>query len=146
MRILSILMVCILCVTMMVCFSSCSKPSEDSSTDTTPTTDSATSTTAPTVDIHLEDMVSAKDISEAIGTEMGEPTISTQGTNLTCIGKSSKTVLQIELNKKPIEIFYRMLAAYEDLQACPNLGETAWFSPIHNQLLVYGGGYMIYTM
>ena len=35
------------------------------------------------------------------------------------------------------------MKAYPDLQACPNLGETAWFSPVYNQLLVYGNGFMI---
>ncbi len=130
-----------LCMILIVSFAACRNTPSD--TDQTTTTTPTTPTTAVIIDEKLEDMLTAEEISDAVGTEMGAPTVSGQGTILTSIGVNSKTVLNVEVSERPIEIFYDMLKGYPDLQACPNLGETAWFSPVHNQLLVYGNGFMI---
>ncbi len=134
-------LVALVCVLSMLLLTSCRQtPSDDTTTSTTTPT---TPTTAVIIEQKLEEMLTAEEISQAVGTEMGKPTVSGQGTILTSIGVSSKAVLSVVVSEKPIDIFYYMLQGYKDLQACPNLGETAWFSPVHNQLLVYGNGFMI---
>lgn len=131
----------LLCALLVFSFTAChSTPSNEEPTTTTAPT---TPTTAAIIEEKLDDMLTAEEISAAVGVEMGKPAVSGQGTILTSIGVSSKTVLNIEVSEKPIDIFYMMLKGYPDLQACPNLGETAWFSPVHNQLLAYGNGFMI---
>jgi len=129
------------CVMSMLLFTACHTAPAD--TEQTTTTAPTTQTTAAIIEEKLEDMLTAQEISDAVGAEMGAPVVSGQGTILTSIGVSTKTVLNVEVSEKPIDIFYNVMKAYPDLQACPNLGETAWFSPVYNQLLVYGNGFMI---
>ena len=136
------LMAFVLCALLVLSFAACRNNSSDEDPTTT-TTAPTTPTTAVIIDEKLDDMLTAEEISAAVGVEMGKPAISGQGTILTSVGVSSKTVLNVEVSEKPIDIFYVMLRGYPDLQACPNLGETAWFSPVHNQLLAYGNGFMI---
>ena len=132
----------IFCVMLMLSFSACrnNTPEEPAETITTTPT---TRTTVAVIEEKLEDMLTAQEISDAVGVEMGAPAVSGQGTMLTSIGVSTKTVLNVEVRERPLDVFYSMLKGYPDIQACPNLGETAWFSPVHNQLLVYGKGFMI---
>ena len=137
-RILSV----ILCVLLLFGFSACRNNTPDEPDETVTTTPS-TQTTVAVIEKKLQDMLTAKEISDAVGVEMGAPAVSGQGTILTSIGVSTKAVLSVEVRERPLDAFYSMLKGYPDIQACPNLGETAWFSPVHNQLLVYGNGYMI---
>lgn len=130
-----------LCGMLLLFMSSCGGSGEDSAVITT--APSTTMTTMAIIDEKLEDMLTVQEISDAVGMEMGKPAVSGQGTVLTSIGVDSKAVLNVEVSEKPVAIFNTVLMAYPDLQACPNLGESAWFSPIYNQLLVYGEGFMI---
>ncbi len=135
------ILVSILCLSLIFSFSACRHTPDE--TEQTTTTAPTTQTTVAVIEEKLEDMLTAQEISEAVGVEMGAPMVSGQGTILTSIGVATKTVLNVEVCERPIDAFYGMLKGYPDLQACPNLGETAWFSPVHNQLLVYGNGFMI---
>ena len=136
------LCLCVLCLVLVLTATACrSTPDED--TQSTTTTAPTTPTTAVIIEKDLGDMLTAQEISDAVGVSMGDPVVSGQGTILTSIGTESKTVLNVEVSERPIAVFYDMLKGYPDIQACPNLGESAWFSPIHNQLLVYGNGFMI---
>ncbi len=137
MRMISIL---VICLSLMVLFVSC-KPSAPAQEDTV--TPQTTRPTAAVIDEKLDEMLTAKEISDAVGVEMGAPTVSGQGTILTSVGVDTKTALNVIVAERPIEAFYGMMQNYTALQPCPNLGETAWFDAVHNQLLVYGNGFMI---
>ncbi len=131
----------LLCAMILLLTTSCGKSSQENTpTTTNPTT---TLTTMAIIEEKLEDMLTVQEISEAVGMEMDTPTVSGQGTVLTSIGVGSKAVLSVEVSEKPIAIFHTVLTSYPDLQPCPNLGESAWFSPVYNQLLVYGNDFMI---
>lgn len=136
-----ILAVCLLTsfglATMTACNSSEATPTE--TTTTVPTTP----TTVAIVDAELSTMLTSEEISKAVGLPMGEPAVSGQGSMLTCIGDGNKAMLSVMLSEKPIEIFEQMLQAYPDAIPCPNLGETAWYSPVYCQLLSYAKGHMI---
>ena len=112
-----------------------------------PVEETVTTTTQPTmamiVDEELDTMLTTQEISDAVGLPMGEPVVSGQGSMLTCLGVDNKAYLGIKLSEKPIEIFNEVLTMYADALPCPNLGESAWYSPVYSQLLVYGNGYMI---
>ena len=131
---------CVLCFVFMIFTTACTKSPADDTEVTVPTT---TPTTSVVVEVELDKMLDAATISDAIGEEMGEPSVSGRGTILTSIGVDSKVVLSVVVSERPIDVFYMMLQGYADIQPCPNLGETAWFSAVYNQLLVYGKGYMI---
>lgn len=132
----------LLCAALLLCLTSCGISSEAPGTTST-TLPSTTMTTMAIIDEKLDDMLTASEISDAVGVTMGAPSISGQGTILTSIGVDSKAVLSVETIERPIAIFNTVLTAYPDLLPCPNLGESAWFSPVYNQLLVYGEGHMI---
>ncbi len=133
--------VIVICLIMVFALTACNSSSEQPTVTTT--MPSTTMTTMAIIDEKLEDMLSVEEISNAVGLTMGKPAVSGQGTILTSIGVDSKAVLSVEVSEKPIAIFNTVLTAYPDLQPCPNLGETAWYSPVYNQLLVYGKGFMI---
>lgn len=139
MRIRSI-MLTLICVFVTLFSVSCTTQEPQENATSTSTT---TPTTAVVIDEKLGEMLTAEEISQALGVTMGAPTVSGQGTILTSIGTDTKTVLNVVVSERPIDIFYMMLQGYPDIQPCPNLGETAWFSAVHNQLLVYGNGFMI---
>ncbi len=120
---------------------SCSNESSAPSEETTTTTTQPTM--AMIVDEELDAMLSVEEITDAVGLPMGEPVVSGQGSMLTCLGVDNKAYLGIKLSEKPIEIFNEVLTMYADAFPCPNLGESAWYSPVYSQLLVYGNGYMM---
>lgn len=136
-----ILTVCVVTSLALTALTSCgtSAPVETETTTTVPTTP----TTAVIVDEDLSAMLTSEEISRAVGLTMGEPAVSGQGSMLTCIGVGNKAMLSVMLSERPIEIFNQMLQSYPDAIPCQNLGESAWYSPVYSQLLVYGGGYMI---
>lgn len=130
-----------LCLTLSIVMSSCAEET------VTPVEDTVTTTTQPTmamiVDEELGAMLTVQEITDVVGLPMGEPVVSGQGSMLTCLGLDNKAYLGIKLSEKPIEIFNEVLTMYADAFPCPNLGESAWYSPVYSQLLVYGNGYMI---
>lgn len=91
----------------------------------------------------LASLLSAQEISDTLGVTMNEPTVSGQGTSLTSIATEGQTVLNVEMEERPRDIFEQALQEYGDLVPCPNLGDTAWYSPLYSQLMVYGKGYMM---
>ena len=105
--------------------------------ETTPTTVATTPTTAAIIEEDLSAMISKEEISAAVGVEMSDPTVSEQGAVLTSVGTESMVTLSVEVSEKPREIFDQILLNFPVLTACPNLGETAWFSADYHQLLVY---------
>ncbi len=127
---------------MMLCLSSCG--SKNPEEDTSPSATAAPSVTMATIyRQNLADMISAQEISDALGVEMNDPTVSQQGTVLTSLAPESRAVLTVEVQQRPKEIFDRALQSYFDLVPCPNLGDTAWYSPLYYQLMVYGKGTMM---
>lgn len=133
----------VLCGVFLLTMSACGGGTEPVSTEETTTTALPTATTVAIIEKNLADILSAEDISDAIGEEMNDPVVSNQGTTLTSISKQGKAVLSVEISEKPIEVFNAALQGYFDLKPCPNLGESAWYSPLYYQLMAYGKGYMI---
>ncbi len=105
--------------------------------ETTPTTAPTTPTTAVIIEEDLAALISKEEITDAVGVEMSKPTVSEQGTVLTSVGLEEMITLSVEVSEKPREIFDQILLNFPLLDACPNLGETAWFSADYHQLLVY---------
>ncbi len=136
-----ILIICLVTALGLSSLTACnsSEPIQTETTTTVPTTP----TTVAIVQEDLSSMLTSEEISKAVGLPMGEPAVSGQGSMLTCIGVGNKAMLSVMLSEKPIEIFEQMLQAYPDAIPCPNLGETAWYSPVYCQLLSYDDGYMI---
>lgn len=131
----------LLCGIFVLCLTACDSPAEEIVPTTT--APSTTMTMMPIIDEKLEDMLTAQELTDAVGVEMGIPAVSEQGTKLTSVGVDSKAALFVEVLERPYAVFEHLLIAYPDLQPCPNLGEWAWFSPVRNQLLVYDDGFMI---
>lgn len=140
MKLTAVSAICLLAA-MLLCLTACG--GGEPAPEAPATTQATTPTTVAIIEEKLEDMLTVEEISAAVGVPMGKPAVSGQGTVLTSIGTETMTVLSVEVSEKPKDIFMAVLQGYPDLQPCPNLGETAWFSPVYNQLLVYGNGFMI---
>ncbi|MBQ3069306.1 MAG: hypothetical protein IJD01_05105 [Clostridia bacterium] len=136
-----IMAVCLLTSVSLASFTACN--SSEPTTSEPATTVATTPTTVAIVEAELSSMLTSEEITKAVGLPMGEPAVSGQGSMLTCIGNGNKAMLSVMLSEKPIEIFDQMLQAYPDAIPCPNLGETAWYSPVYCQLLSYAKGHMI---
>lgn len=131
----------LLCATCICGLAACGETTEP--VEPTVTTVPTTPTTAVLIDDDLASMISKEEITDAVGVEMSNPTVSGQGTVLTSVGIEDAVTLSVEVSEKPRAIFDQMLLNFPMLDACPNLGETAWFSAVYHQLLVYDNERMI---
>jgi len=143
MKYVSFIFTVFLCVSLVLSLSSCgNKPTEPAETTST-TTATTVPTLAQLIEKDLSDMVTAEQLSAALGTPMSEPSVSSQGETLTSVGTEATVTLNVEVSEKPREIFDQVLLSYPIAVPCPNLGETAWYSSIYHHLLVYDQGYMV---
>ncbi len=142
MKFVSILLTVTVCAAMLMGLTACGRNTEPEES-TEPTTVTTVPTLAPIIEKDLAKMITAEEISYAIGASMTEPSVSGQGTVLTSVGVESTITLNVEVSEKPREIFDQVLLGYPIADPCPNLGETAWYSSIYHHLLVYNQGYMM---
>ncbi len=131
----------VMCLILACGCTACGNSADDA--ETTPTTAPTTPTTAVIIKEDLSAMLTQEEVTDAVGIPMTAPTVSGQGTMLTSVGVEDRVTLSVVVSEKPRDIFDQMLLGYPIIEACPNLGETAWFSQAYHQLLVYDHERMI---
>ncbi len=136
---ISFLMVLIVAMT----FCSCSSEAPES-TDVTPTTTRATVPTVPRIENDISDLLTAEELTDIIGIPMQAPTVSGQGATLSSYAVDSMTSrVIVDIQEQNLEVFLQSVSMwYPDLIEARNLGESAWFSPSFNHLIVYNDGVM----
>lgn len=113
-----------------------------------------TVTTVPMIDRDLTTLISADELSDAVGIPMQELTIMEQNSGLCSFSvESNLSSVVIDIKEGTLDLFEsRVLQGYLNIststvEVCPNLGESAFFAydpELYNdQLVVYNDGYMI---
>ncbi|MBR5134522.1 MAG: hypothetical protein IKV35_02875 [Clostridia bacterium] len=110
-----------------------------------PTTVTSTVQTKPMIDKDFKVLITQEELSDAVGIPMQEPDVTEQNSGIRSFSEESdQSRVMVDIAKADKTVFEnRVLPGYTDLVACPNLGESAWFSAKYNHLLVYSDGYMM---
>jgi len=105
--------------------------------------------TMPLIDKDLTKLLTVEELTSAVGIPMQALTVTEQNSGLRSFSvESDRSRVIIDIKEGTREYFdTRVLPFYANLEACPNLGETAWFTynpgVYNDQILVYNDGYMI---
>ena len=130
--------VCLLALSLLL--SGCGGPSEGEVSSSAPTT----AETAPSMlSVDVTALLSAQEVGEALGVEVGEPESYESGTVAHYASADRQTTAEISLKEGERALYDTTAALYEDAVDSPNLGEAAVWSAQARLLLVFGEGYLI---
>jgi len=129
----------ILVMTLGACSSESAAPVEEA-----PTTTRATVPTVPRIDKDISNLLTSDELTEIIGVPMQTPAVSGQNATLTSYAVDSMVSrVIIDMQEQNLDVFLQSVSMwYPDLVEARNLGESAWFSPSFNHLIVYNNGMM----
>ena len=117
----------------------CGKPEEGASS----TASTTVATAPPMLDVDVTSLLSVQEVSDALGTTVGQPQSYESGTIAHYASADAQTVAEISLKECERGVYDETVALYEDAVESPNLGDAAVWSAQAKQLLAYGNGYMI---
>lgn len=99
-------------------------------------------TVPPLLDVEIGRLLTAEEVSDALGTPVNDVQVLDDGTRATYYAKDNSGKADIVMDKCARDVFDLRLGLYEGLDDAPNLGETARWHAETGELLVYSGGYM----
>lgn len=112
-------------------------------------TSSAAPTTVPTnppptlLAVDLKTLLTADQVSDALGTPVGEPELYELDTILCYRSEDLRSSAELALQTGTREAYDVTVELYGDVVDAPNLGEAAHWSAQAHTLLVYGKGYIL---
>ena len=120
-------------------FSGCGQ-AEEGVSSAAPTT---AETAPPMLSVDITALLSAEEVGDALGVEVGQPESYESGTIAHYSSADLQTTAEISLKEGERAMYDSTVAMVEDAVDSPNLGDAAVWSPQFQQLLVYGQGYML---
>ncbi len=139
MKWLTLLIVALLALSLGACSSETPAPTDD-----TTTTTRATVPTVPRIEKDISRLFTAEELTDIVGVPMQAPAVSGQGATLTSYAVDSMiSRVIVDIQEQNLDVFLQSVSMwYPDLIEARNLGESAWFSPSFNHLIVYNNGFM----
>ena len=106
-------------------------------------TESTFETVPPLLDVEVDKLITAEQVSEVLGFASRQPHLADDNTTARFYSEDSTAYLEISLQEASLDTFNETVALYEDAVDASVMGQTAKWSEGQNQLLVYSGKYMI---
>lgn len=97
------------------------------------------------LDVNIADLLSKKEMEDALGVTLRDPQVSNEGRTLFALSAEGGDSLSISVEERTIEEFRKSLpkVAEGELQAAPNLADEAWWLASGKTLFFYAHGYTV---
>ena len=127
----------------MITLASCNS-GEDASSSPESSYDIPVISAPPVLEVELDKLLTAAQVSESVGTQMGEPQIFEDGTWVRYSSEDYKTTVDINMQDATQELFDTYIEMnYPDAEDDPEMGETSKWSAGSQELVTLAKGYMI---